>query len=127
MRNLRGLRRPGRFENSDCNCCVISSMPAGLINSIVGIGIDSSISISLSSRSPSRSFLRNFCRVAESADSPESLVKPTLRGGGSSASSTRSSAASSARWRNFAVSCSRVCLTAISARSRMIVSTSRPT
>ena len=41
--------------------------------------------------------------------------------------STRSSAASSARCMTFFISSSRVCLTAASTRSRMIVSTSRPT
>jgi hypothetical protein len=46
---------------------------------------------------------------------------------GSSASSTRSSPESSARGRTLFISCSRVDFTAISTRSRMIESTSRPT
>ena len=53
--------------------------------------------------------------------------KLTSRAGGSSTSSRRSSASSAARSRTLRVSASRVCLIATSTRSRMIVSTSRPT
>ena len=54
-------------------------------------------------------------------------VDSIMRGLGSSVSSTRSSAASSARSRTLAISCSRVIFTATSASSLTIESTSRPT
>jgi 5-methyltetrahydrofolate--homocysteine methyltransferase len=54
-------------------------------------------------------------------------AKPKSRAGGRSTSSMRSSAASSAPARTLRISNSRVCLIPISVRSRMIVSTSRPT
>jgi hypothetical protein len=44
-------------------CWVRSSMPGGREDFHAGWGAATSISISLSSSSPSRSFLRNFCRV----------------------------------------------------------------
>ncbi len=80
-----------------------------------------SISTSLSSSLPSRSILRKRCRVE--------LTSPASPAGtpGSSASRIRSSAASSARVRTLCISCSRVFFTAISTRSRMMESTSRPT
>ena len=49
-----------------CSCCVRSSMPAGaMISTPIGIA-RTSISISRSSSWPSRSILRNFCRVSAS-------------------------------------------------------------
>ncbi len=108
-------------------CWVSSSMPGGAKISALIDGAATSISISLSSSSPSRSFLRNFCRVAESCAGSGSALKPTARAGGSRASSTRSSAASSARSRTDFIARSRPSLIAISIRSRMMVSTSRPT
>ena len=129
IRTLRVRRRPPMPWNRPCSCCVSSSMPAAPPTiGRSGIGIATSSSISLSSSSPSRSFLRNFCRVAESAEAgsaPE--PKPSPRAGGSSTSSTRSSAASIARDSTFLISASRACLTPISARSRTIESTSLPT
>ena len=74
--------------------------------------------MSLSSSSPSRSFLRNFWRVADSS-SPAGLPVAgphprrrgsRLRAAGSSTSSTRSSAESSARLRTFFIAASRVSL-----------------
>ncbi len=128
--SLRVLRRlPPRFWNMLCSWLVISSMPGGaMISTPTGIAWIS-ISISLSSSLPSRSILRNFCRVSLSAGvASDSAVKPTPRdGGGSSASSTRSSAASSARWRTLAIASSRVILMDTSIRSRTMLSTSRPT
>src|SRR5262252_5786110 len=100
-------------------------MPGGASISICGASSDTSISTSLSSSLPSRSILRNFCRVAESVGCMFWML--TSRAGGSSTSSRRSSATSAARSRTLRASASRVCLIAASARSRMIVSTSRPT
>ncbi|MNN46121.1 hypothetical protein D3C81_1604890 [compost metagenome] len=106
-------------------CSVMSSMPGGPMMSMLGRPAATSSSISLSSSWPSRSFLRKAWRVFESLSSV--WAKPMSRGGGSSTSSMRSSAASSALVRTFFISDSRVCLMAISARSRTMVSTSRPT
>ncbi len=106
-------------------CSVMSSMPGGPMMSMFGEPAATSSSISLSSSWPSRNFLRNTWRVLESFSS--GWLKPISRGGGSSTSSRRSSAASSALVRTFFISDSRACLTAISARSRTMVSTSRPT
>ncbi|MNT50322.1 hypothetical protein D3C72_1872360 [compost metagenome] len=100
-------------------------MPGGPMMSMLGRPAATSSSISLSSSWPSRSFLRKAWRVFESLSSV--WAKPMSRGGGSSTSSMRSSAASSALVRTFFISDSRVCLMAISARSRTMVSTSRPT
>ncbi len=90
-----------------------------------------SISISLSSSRPSRSILRNFWRVsapraASLSPAPGAASQPE-RVPGSKASRTRSSAASSARCFTRSISSSRVIFTAASARSRMMLSTSRPT
>ena len=125
--SLRVRRRPlPRFWNIDWICCVSSSMPGWASTSSCADGAASSISTSFSSISPSRSFLRIFCRVPPSPS--RSASRPVRsRAGGSSTSSSRSSAASSARARTLRISASRVCFTAISARSRMIESTSRPT
>ena len=108
-------------------CWVSSSIPGGARISICAWVAATSISISLSSSSPSRSFLRNRCRVAESSVASARSAKPIERAGGSSASRTRSSAASAARARTPRIAPSRACLIAISTRSRTIVSTSRPT
>jgi hypothetical protein len=99
-------------------CEVSSSMPGGARISICGWVADTSMSISLSSSSPSRSFLRNLWRVTLSSSD---ALNPT------STSRMRSSAASCARVRTRFTACSRVCFTLISTRSRMMVSTSRPT
>src|SRR4029077_11604072 len=122
------VRLPERFWNIDCSCCCISSIPGGaMISTPIGTA-RISISTSRSSSSCSRSILRNFCRVSESrACAGSSVEKPIMRGFGSSVSSTRSSAASSARSRTLAISCSRVIFTATSASSLTIESTSRPT
>ena len=50
-------------------------MPGGAKISMLAWGAATSISISLSSSSPSRSFLRNFCRVPPDPD-PSSAVSP---------------------------------------------------
>ncbi len=129
--NLRFLVfLPPIFWNRPCSWLVISSMPGGAMISTPIDAALTSISISLSSRSPSRSFLRNFWRVAfsgsiftGSSKSPNSL----LRAGGSRISRMRSSAASKARCSTLAISCSRIILIEMSTRSRMIDSTSRPT
>ncbi len=84
-----------------------------------------SISISRSSRSPSRSIFRKRWRVSLSRGA-ESAVKPAWARG-RRVSSTRSSAASAARCRTLAISSSLVIFTEISTRSRTIESTSRPT
>ena len=112
---------PPMRENICCSWLVISSMPGGaMISTPCGLALTST-SISLSSSSPSRSFLRKIWRVLESLStcSPRAL--------GSRASSTRSSAASSALCRTRAISFSRSSLIATSIRSRMMDSTSRPT
>ncbi len=63
-RSLRVRRRPWpALANIDWICCVSSSIPGGAITSICGAGWARSISISVSSSRPSRSFLRNFCRA----------------------------------------------------------------
>ena len=106
------------------SCSAMSSIPGGPMMSICGMGALTSISISVSSSVPSRRRLRNVCRAVDSSRIGEPSA---ARGGAISASSIRSSAASSAWVCTRFMACSRVCLTAISARSRMIVSTSRPT
>ena len=112
----------------DCSCCCISSMPGGAMISTPAGSARTSISISRSSSSPRSSILRNFWRVSASRGCGVSSVeKPISFGRGSSTSSTRSRAACSAGSRTCAISCSRVILTATSARSLMIESTSRPT
>src|SRR5689334_426942 len=93
--------------------------------SICGGNTAISTSISFVSSAPSRNILRKRWRVAESVGLRSS--KFTSRTPGNSISRTRSSAESAARSRTFRASASRVCLTATSARSRMIASTSRPT
>ena len=118
-------RAPPICWNIPCSWLVSSSMPGGAMISICGARSEISTSTSLSSRLPSRSILRNFCRVPESVGFMS--WKLTSRAGGRSTSSTRSSAASAARSRTLRDSASRVCLIAASARSRTIVSTSRPT
>ena len=120
---------PPRFWNIPWICWVSSSIPGGAKISACIEGAVTSMSISLSSSSPSRSFFLNFCRVELSVavDSWPSGKKAPLRAGGSSASRMRSSAASSARARICFIARSRCDLMAISTRSRMIVSTSRPT
>ena len=120
------VRSPPMFWNICCSCCVISSMPGGPMISMFAGSARSSTSISRSSRLPSRSILRNFWRVSASRGGSAACM-PMACGRGSSASRTRSSAASSARWRTFAISVSRVSFTATSTRSLMIESTSRPT
>ncbi|MNV48293.1 hypothetical protein D3C71_1401920 [compost metagenome] len=110
--------------NMPRNCSAISSMPWGPMISSCGRPSATSISISLSSSAPSRSFLRKTWRAVLSA---AGSVPAAARAGGISTSRMRSSAASSARARTFFISDSRVCLTAISARSRMMESTSLPT
>ena len=113
-----------RPANMPLSCSAISSMPGGVMMSILGIACATSISISVASSCPSRRRLRNVWRVAFSSRIGEPSA---ARGGASSTSRIRSSAESSARVRTRFISCSRVCLMAISARSRIIVSTSRPT
>ena len=91
-------------------------------------GLRSSISISRSSRVPSRSILRNFCRVSASRGATGSSVeKPINRGFGSSASRMRSSTASAARSRTRPSSASRVIFIEASISSLTMESTSRPT
>src|SRR6218665_366543 len=76
------------------SCSVISSMPWGPMFSRCGRLSVTSISMSLSSSKPSRSFLRNICRVVLSA---AGSAPSAPRGGGISTSRMRSSAGSSAR------------------------------
>ena len=116
----RRRRPPPMLESMPWICEVSSSIPGGARISICGELADTSMSISLSSSSPSRSFLRNFCRVAVSSVSAFLAV-------GKRTSRMRSSAASCARVRTRRIACSRVCLMLISTRSRTMVSTSRPT
>ncbi|MNC93499.1 hypothetical protein D3C83_101400 [compost metagenome] len=72
-------------------------MPGGAMISMCACMPATSISISLSSSSPSRSFLRNFWRVGFSLSSERSSTAPlNSRAGGSSTSRMRSSATSSA-------------------------------
>ena len=79
--------------NIFCSCEVISSMPGGAMISTPAAVWLSSISISLSSRAPSRSFLRNTWRVElVCSDWPSAL-----RAGGRRISRIRSSAESMAR------------------------------
>jgi len=116
---------PPMFWKRLCSWEVISSMPGGATISTPIWLIVRSISISLSSSSPSRSFLRKNCRalVVFSRDSSEF----SFRGVGTRTSSTLSSADSSALAWTFSYSCSLVSLMETSTRSRMIESTSRPT
>ena len=98
-----------------------------MISTPIGIA-RTSISSSRSSISPRVSMSRSLLRVSASRGCAGSSVeKPIMRGLGSSASSTRSTAASRAPSRTRDSSCSRVILTATSASSLMIESTSRPT
>ena len=129
---LRGIR----FWKRSRRPCSTSSMPCGVITSIMGeIGRVTSISTMRSSSFPSRSMRRSFSRVADSSgvgaarsvSPPTAWIRRSTRTGGSRRSSTRSSASSRARTRTFSFSSSRTMLTAISVRSRMIDSTSRPT
>lgn len=61
----RFLLLAARFWNMDCNWLVISSIPGGaMISTPIGAAARS-ISISLSSSCPSRSFLRNAWRAAD--------------------------------------------------------------
>ena len=125
--NLRALRRvPLIWLNRFFICSAISSMPGGVMISRPARASATSISISLSFSAPSRRRLRITWRAVLSLPEAVSRPKPA-RGAGTSASSTRSSAASSAceRWRCIAASRSR--LTAMSARSRTMASTSLPT
>ena len=112
-----------RLENMLCSWLVISSMPGGAIISTPALGACNVSSISLSSNSPSRSFLRSNCRVDESLV----LASPSVLAGGNKTSNIRSSAASSARGFASLMSRSRSILNADSVRSRIIDSTSRPT
>src|SRR3984957_16156885 len=108
-----------------CSCWVISSMPGGaMISTPIGMAL-SSISISRSSSSCSRSILRKRCRVSLSRGVASGTKPAWARG--RSTSRTRSSALSAARWRTLVISSSRVIFTEISTRSRTIESTSRPT
>ena len=121
--NLR--RAPPSCWNMPWSWLERSSMPGGARMSICGESSETSTSTSRSSSLPSRSILRNLCRVDESVGFMSWRL--TSRAGGSSTSSSRSSAASAARSRTLRASASRVCFSAASTRSRMIVSTSRPT
>ena len=105
---------------------VRSSMPGGAMISICGGASATSTSIS---RVVERAFAEHLAEFLPRAPSRSGFMssKLTSRAGGSSTSSTRSSAASAARSRTLRDSVSRVCLIAASARSRMMVSTSRPT
>src|SRR5712692_1058144 len=71
---------PPRFWNMPCICWVSSSMPGGANISMCACGEDTSTSMSLSSSSPSRSFLRNFCRVADSSSPPVFPERPASPG-----------------------------------------------
>ena len=73
-------------------------MPGGaIISTPIGVAANS-ISISLSSNWPSRSFLRNAWRAAEGSEDDADSVTPQLFfAGGISTSRIRSSAISSAR------------------------------
>ena len=96
-------------------------MPGGDMISTPTFGAFSSSSISRSSSLPSRSILRKRWRVADSSS------LSTSRAGRSKASKMRSSAASSAFVLTEDIADSRNIFIAVSARSRMIDSTSRPT
>ena len=124
------VRPPPRFWNMLWSWLVISSIPGGAMISTPIAGAFSSTSISRSSSLPSRSILRNFCRVdaASTPSSPPAPIEATpARAGRSRMSRIRSSAASSARRRTFSISRSRLSFTATSVRSRTMDSTSRPT
>ena len=115
--------------NMSCNWLVKSSIPGGPIIDMPAAGVAAtSTSTSLLSSSPRRSIWRNFWRVLFSgAASAGSSAKPAWRGGGKRASRMRFSAASWARSRFLLMDCSRIFLSAISIRSRTMLSTSRPT
>src|SRR3569833_2460178 len=87
-RRRRLVRAPAIFWNRPCNWLVISSMPGGAMISTPTGAMLTSISISLSSSSPWRNFLRNTWRVTFS--SAASVLLNPLRGRGSNASRTRS-------------------------------------
>ncbi len=126
--------------NMDCRLRTISSMPVPENTSMNDWGVSLvSISTDLSLSLPSCRSRRRFSRVLVSAagaagtsgagGAPASDprgVRPG-RAGGSSTSSRRSSAFSRARGRRRSRSSSRNIDTAVSARSRTMESTSRPT
>jgi hypothetical protein len=87
-----------------------------------GICSARSISISLSSSWPSRSFLRKTWRAVGAGGG-----SPPVRAGGISTSRMRSFGRIFGAGAHLRMSDSRVCLTATSARSRMMESTSLPT
>ena len=120
FRRMVRLRVPPMLESIPCSWLVSSSMPGGETISKPTEMAAVSMVTSLSSRSPSRSFLRITWRVVL-------VSRPPSSGAGSSTSRIRSSAASSARDCTRAIACSRSIFTAMSARSRMMDSTSRPT
>ena len=97
-------------------------MPGGvMISTPILAAALSSNSISRSSSLPSRNILRKRWRVFESSSNVSS------RAGVSKASKIRSSAASSAPAFTVLTACSRNIFIAISAKSRIMDSTSRPT
>ena len=121
---------PPRLANMFCSWLVISSMPGGVIISTPAVfTCATSISISLSSRSPLRSLRRNTWRAELSSCFGSSVVSQLVvdRAGGSNTSRMRSSASSSARVRTFFISCSRSSFIPVSTRSRIMDSTSLPT
>ena len=118
---------PPMFWNMPWICCVSSSMPGGPEDfHLPRRGAD----LDLDFRVVERTLRAAFCGI--SAGSPVFVgcmsSKLTACGAGSNKSRTFSSAWSAARDRGtFFISDSRICLIAMSARSRMMVSTSRPT
>jgi ATP-dependent HslUV protease ATP-binding subunit HslU len=117
---FRKMLREGKLNDKEIEL-EIQAVPVGIeIMAPLGIAWISN-SISLSFSFPSLSILRNFCLVSGIFD--ESVLFEL----GRRASSTRSSAESSARCLTFSISFSRIILTDTSIRSRIMLSTSRPT
>ena len=103
---------------------VSSSMPGGAIVSICGASSETSISTSL----VELAFCAASSEIAGASRNPSAACSGcSLRAPEAAATSSSRSSATSAASRTLRASASRVCLTAASARSRMIVSTSRPT
>ena len=104
-----------QLVRSDATTLLLARLDGAIVGMLTPPLSETSISISLASRSPERNRRRNFSRVSCPALSPTRAV------------TTRSSAATSARAETALRRRWRVMWIAISTRSRTICSTSRPT
>ena len=124
------VRLPPRFENMPCSCWDSSSMPGGaMISTPDRHRAHLDLDLALVELALAQHLAKALTRVALRGVAVGSArrSRPSRGRGRQQSSSTRSSAASIARCRTLSISCSRVILTAMSTRSLMIESTSRPT